>query len=216
MEGLTVSQPLYQQVYEGIKRSILKGDFQPGEKVVAAKLAEKYKISRTPLREALRQLEIEGLLVQGRLGLHVVKLDSEDFQELYECRLILETEIIKMAVDKITDKQLGEMNDLLNKADQVLEKRGYLQLLELNTIFHEKIFEASPNKRIVNLVQQVRTFLLIYRANILRDYQRNYDINWEHRKIYEALVERNRSKAVKTIEMHIKNDLIRGLGIIME
>lgn len=216
MVVLLISQPLYQQIYENIKQSILTGKLKPGEKVVVTKLAEEFSISRTPLREALRQLEIEGLLVNEEGGLHVIKLDAQDFKELYQCRLMLEKEIMKMIVETISDKQLDEIRKLLEQADKALEEQDYLRLLEFNTKFHEKLLESSPNKRAVDLVQHVRNFLLVYRAKMLRNDQFNTRINKEHKEIFEALTERDKDKVVKTIEAHLKNDEQRGLKIFID
>ena len=213
MVGLYISQPLYQQVHENIKKSILSGKLEPGEKIIVTKLAEEFNISRTPLREALRQLEIEGLLVNEESGLHVISLNSQDFKELYQCRIVLEKEIMKMVVETISEKQLEEVKDLLELADRALEDQDYMQLLELNTKFHEKLLESSPNKRAVELVQRVRNFLLIYRAKMLRNDQFNHGINKEHKEIFEALIERNEEKVVQLVEMHLKNDEQRGSEI---
>lgn len=214
MERLTVAQPLYQQVYQRIKESILRGEYEPNEKIVVSKLEKKYQISRTPLREALRQLEIEGLLIQSNSGVHVVELNTQDFKDLYHCRLILEKEVMKLIVDTITDEELHEIGSLLDKSDQLLEEREYLQLLELNTKFHDKLLESSPNKRMVDLLKQARSFLLIYRACILRNDQYNFEINQEHRNIYDALVKRDHDLVVTMIEIHINNDQVRGVEAI--
>lgn len=215
MVGLYISQPLYQQVHENIKKSILSGKLEPGEKIIVTKLAEEFNISRTPLREALRQLEIEGLLVNEESGLHVISLNSQDFKELYQCRIILEKEIMKMVVETISEKQLEEVKELLEQADKALEDQDYMQLLDLNTKFHEKLLESSPNKRAVELVQRVRNFLLIYRAKMLRNDQFNHGINKEHKNIFEALIERNEEKVVQLVEMHLKNDEQRGSEIFL-
>ncbi len=213
MQSLQFTQPLYQQVYEIVKRAILEGELKPGSKVVVTQLAEKYNISRTPLREALRQLQIEGLLVQKNSGLFVIELDVNDFKELYECRVILERDIMKLVLRTITDKQLKEIDELLNLAEKALEEGDHLQLLELNAQFHDKLLEASPNSRAVQLLQQVRSFLLIYRANILKDDTHNKEILQEHRQILEALKERNEEAITKRIEDHLFNDKERGTGM---
>lgn len=214
MTHLTISQPLYQQVYKLIKTAILNGEFKPGEKVVATQLVKKYNISRTPLREALRQLQNEGLLVKDQSGLHVVELDIKDFKDLYQCRLILEQETMQLIVDTITDNELEEIEGLLDESDRLLKQKRYLELLEINSKFHDKLLESSPNKRIVTLLQQVRSFLTLYRARILSNYKYNCEINREHREIYNAIRERNKEKAVELVAKHIKNDERRGISVI--
>jgi DNA-binding GntR family transcriptional regulator len=214
--SLQITQPLYQQVYEIVKRAILEGELKPGSKVVVTQLADKYNISRTPLREALRQLQIEGLLVQNHSVLFVMNLDLQDFKELYECRLMLEREIMKLVTKTITDEQLEEVEELLQIAEEALKEGNHLQLLELNAQFHDKLLETSSNNRAVQLLQQVRSFLLIYRSNILRDSTIKKEILQEHRQILQALKERNEEAVSKRVEEHLLNDKIRGTKIMEE
>ena len=93
---LTRNVPLYQQAYQEIKREILTGKIKPGTKLSENVLAEQYKVSRTPLREAIRQLQIEGLLISDGVSTTVVELSVKDFEELCYCRLVLEKEVVKL------------------------------------------------------------------------------------------------------------------------
>ncbi|KAF0817797.1 putative regulator PutR for proline utilization, GntR family [Bacillus sp. ZZV12-4809] len=216
VQSLQFSQPLYQQIYDIIKRSILAGELKPGEKVNVSQLAEKYNISRTPLREALRQLQIEGLLVQDHLGLSVVKLEESDFNDLYECRLMLEPTITGLILKTITDKELEEIKIILVDAERAFEEGNHLQLLELNAQFHDRLLEASPNKRALHLLQQVRSFLLLYRANILKNNEHNREILKEHRQILNALIARDEESVIRNVKIHLRNDLERGTNMIRE
>lgn len=210
MHSLRITQPLYQQIYEIIRKSILTGELKPGERVNVSQLAEKYNISRTPLREALRQLQIEGLLYTDHLGLKVIKLDLKDFEELYECRIMLDTSIMKLVLKTITEEQLKKVEETLCKAEKAFKEGKYLELLDLNAEFHDLLQEASPNSRAVQLLQQVRSFLLIYRANILRSETHNKEILKEHRSIIEALKNRDEKMVLLEVERHLLNDMKRG------
>ncbi|MDF2035843.1 GntR family transcriptional regulator [Cytobacillus oceanisediminis] len=216
VQSLKLSQPLYQQIYDIIKSSILAGELKPGEKVNVSQLAEKYNISRTPLREALRQLQIEGLLVQDHLSLNVVKLEETDFKDLYECRLMLEPQIMGLILKTVADRELEEIEKVLRHAEEAFKAGDHLQLLELNAQFHDRLLEASPNKRAVHLLQQVRSFLLLYRANILKNSEHNREILKEHRQILNALKARDGIVVAKTVENHLRNDLERGTNMIRE
>lgn len=212
----SISQPLYQQIYTKFKQAILAGEWKPGEKIIVTKLANQFSISRTPLREALRQLQIEGLLVNEESGLHVIKLDAHNFKELYQCRIVLEKEVMQMVVETISDEQLKDAEKMLEQADRALEEQAFLRLLELNTEFHGKLLESAPNRRALELLQRIRNFLLIYRAEMLRSAHFNYGINREHKEIFTALTERDKNKVADLIEMHLKNDEQRGLEIFLE
>ncbi|WP_085522249.1 GntR family transcriptional regulator [Tuberibacillus sp. Marseille-P3662] len=213
MSELSVSQPLYQQAYEKIKQTILTGEISPGSKVVVTKLAEAYQISRTPLREALRQLQNEGLLIQDQSGTSVVQLDRKDYEELCHCRLILERQIIQLVVNEIEEEKVAEAEEVVNKAEQLVDSGKHLDILKYNTRFHEILIHSCSNRRLIQLLEQVRSLLLIYRANILKYREHNLNINQEHREIFEAVKERDVSRAVEAIECHLKNDQNRGSGV---
>lgn len=211
MAVITHSKPLYQQAYAIIKESILKGKIKPGSKISVAKLAEDFQISRTPLREALRQLTKEGLLVQNNSGSTVVSINRDDFEELLNCRLILEKEVIRLVVPKITDSELKKAQDLLKDAETALNKKDHLKILDCNTRFHEIFIQACPNKRLVELIGFVRSLLLLYRANIIQYHDYNSQIILEHQSILNAVKDRDQQKAMKMIEEHLLKDKERGM-----
>jgi DNA-binding GntR family transcriptional regulator len=210
LKGLYQSQPLYEQAYDAIKKGILKGDLKAGSKIVATKLAEEYQISRTPLREALRQLTKEGLLIQSNMGATVVTLDHNDYEDLLHCRLILEQEIIRLAIPHISSNELKEAEDMLRKSEQTLISGDNINTLQYNTRFHQILIEACPNTRMVNIIQDVRSLLLIYRANILKSSDYSYEIITEHREILESIINKDVELAVEKVKSHILNDKRRG------
>ena len=208
------SEPLYKQAYDVVKKSILSGKIKPGERIVATKLAEEYQISRTPLREALRQLANEGLLVQDQVSTRVMELNRKDFEDLIQCRLILERELIRIIVHTIPDKVLDEAEQVVLKAKEALKSKQeeQLVLLELNTRFHEILIEACPNKHLTEILNTIRAKLLLYRANVHKD----REIQEEHQAILYALKERDEAKAVSMIEWHLEKDLARGMNMFKE
>lgn len=209
-----LSQPLYQQLYESLKSSILTGELKSGSKMVVTKLAKQYNISRTPMREALRQLQNEGLLVQDGPGLRVIELNIEDFIELYDCRIALEKEVMKTVTKVVNQELLMTVEKLLDKAEHALGNKEYLELLQLNTDFHDTLLKACPNKRAIQFVQQVRSLLLIYRAKILHNHEFNKEIINEHRQILESLKKGGIQDVIKQFENHLKNDVERGKKVI--
>lgn len=217
MKALEQSQPLYQQVYDLVRHLIISGEIQPGSRIVVSKLAEQYEISRTPLREALRQLQKEGLLVQNNRGTKVIDLDENDFQELCQSRLLLEREIIKLAVSEISAQALEELEEIIVLAESQLKSANNSHsFLELNTKFHEIIIHSVSNNRLIQLLDQVRSLLLLYRAKIINYPGHHGEIIEEHRMILHALKERDQEKAIRSVEGHLKNDQIRGRKIFSE
>lgn len=202
--------PLYQQVYDAVKNSILVGDIPPGSKIVVSKLAEKLGVSRTPLREALRQLQIEGLLIQDLTGSSVTSISQQDFNELCLCRLILEKELIKLVVHNLTTEQIAEAEEVINQTTKLIGTQKNMELIKLNTKFHEIIISACPNTQLRDLLNQVRSKLLLYRSIIAKDPEVNKVTTKEHMEILEAIKERNEEKAILVTEKHLLNDQIRG------
>ncbi|MBD1380920.1 GntR family transcriptional regulator [Metabacillus arenae] len=210
---INIVQPLYQQVYREFKKLILTGQILPGEKIVMSQLAEKYKISRTPLREALRQLQTEGLIVQDHTSMKVVELNKSDFLELFHCRLLLEKEVIRMIVTEITEDELAKVYEVLLESKKAIEAGDTFKILELNTQFHELLIMSCSNQQLAHLLNHVRSLLLIYRANINKKPQYYQEIYHEHMEIYKTVKSRDVEQSIKVIENHLLNDQKRGLTI---
>lgn len=205
-----LAQPLYKQAYDRIKHLILTGELTPGSKVIVSKLAKEYQVSRTPLREALRQLQKEGLLIQNHLGTRVVSINLTDYEELYFCRLLLEKQVMSMVVAEISDESLEKAADILVQARNALKNENYLDILTLNTQFHEVFYHTCSNRRLVQMLENIRSLLLIYRANALKYLDYNREVTEEHGKILEAVQERDVNKAIEAVGTHVTNDMNRG------
>ncbi|MFC0274396.1 GntR family transcriptional regulator [Metabacillus herbersteinensis] len=208
---INIVQPLYQQVYREFKKLILTGQIPPGEKIVMSKLAEQYKISRTPLREALRQLQNEGLITQDHSIMKVVELNKNDFLELCHCRLVLEKEVVRLMVNEITKDALEKVYEVLMKSKQAIEDGDSFKVLELNAQFHELLIINCSNQHLVQLLDHTRSLLLIYRAKINKKPQYNLEIFQEHLKLFEAIKSRDIDQSVLEVESHLLNDQKRGL-----
>ncbi|WP_404332603.1 GntR family transcriptional regulator [Mesobacillus maritimus] len=209
--GLNIPEPLYQQAYRELKKLIVTGKLQPGEKVIMSKLADQYEISRTPLREALRQLQSEGLIIQEHSTMRIVEINKEDFLHLYQTRIVLEKEVIKSIVTLIPEEDFPEIEAVLTESGTAIQEGDPFKILELNTQFHELLMNYCPNPRMIQLLNYVRSLLLIYRANINKKAKNNMEIYEEHKEIIEALKARDIEKSIQVVETHMLNDQKRGL-----
>jgi DNA-binding GntR family transcriptional regulator len=209
--GLNIPEPLYQQAYRELKKLIITGKLQPGEKVIMSKLADQYEISRTPLREALRQLQSEGLIIQEHSTMRIVEINKEDFLHLYQTRIVLEKEVIKSIVTLIPEEDFPKIEAVLFESGRAVQEGDPFRILELNTQFHELLMNYCPNPRMIQLLNYVRSLLLIYRANINKKAKNNMEIFEEHREIFEALKKRDIEKSIQMVETHMLNDQKRGL-----
>lgn len=215
VEKIETPQPLYQQVYNQIRKSILSGNLKPDTKLSVVKLADELQISRTPLREALRQLQSEGLLEQDRMGSRVVRITPEDYEELCICRLVLEKEIIREVVSSIEEEKIKEAEQYIQKAKEYLTS-DQLKFLECNSAFHEVLISSCSNRRLKELLDTTRAKLLLYRANVVHNSRQNAEIIDEHEMILKAVQERNVNKALEAISTHLDNDRVRGDKVLRE
>ena len=218
---------LYEQVYQALRSAILTGQLAPGDRLVETQLAEWLQVSRTPLREALRQLQQEGLAtadVSG--GLRVTTITAADAAELYDCRLALECLAVAGACDNVTPEQLQRIEACVLQAD-VLETQppeprtgappcdptqatpspqGRLspqQLLDVDYQFHHLIAESSGNRRLISLLDGLFDAMALLRIQTLKQNPDVLDIRLEHRQIYQAIATRNSEVAIAAIKSHL-------------
>lgn len=201
------SKSLHKQVYEALRASILGGELAPGDRLVETQLAEKLQVSRTPLREALRQLQQEGLVSADTSGgLRVTTMTRQDAVELYDCRLALEQTAVAEACHHATPEQLHQLEQLVTQAE-ALQQSGsqpaYQQLLDLDYQFHHLIAEASTNRRLVMLLDQLFDAMALLRIQTLRHNPKVLEIRLEHRQIYDAIANRHVEAATTAIKHHL-------------
>jgi len=154
---------LADQVYTFLKKGIINGDLQPGERLKELEIAQSLGASRTPVREALSRLEQEGLVQPFPSGgLTVVKLSANDVKEIYGLLRVLESYGIRLAAERVTSKQLERLEALCVRAEQ-LGAEEIDRLIELNGRFHELLIEVTAHRRLKELVGQLRTALQPYR-----------------------------------------------------
>ncbi|MDQ0221391.1 GntR family transcriptional regulator [Peribacillus cavernae] len=202
--------PLHKQAYQILLTMLLEGEYQPGERLVETKLAEKLRVSRGTIREAIRMLIKDGLLTQSESAIYIYKPTLQDVIDLYKCREKLESLAAKLAAKNITKTLEKQINEVLVKSKKALVEEHPSKVVELNTQFHELIIRAARNKQLIGLLETIRTKSLYMRNNILRDYymtsnRKNYI--GEHEQIFKAIIEQDRIKAEEEMSKHIKNDL---------
>lgn len=202
------NQSLQQQAYQAIRTAILSGDFSPGERLVETKLSKKLQVSRTPIREALRQLKQEELVVCGDNNiLRVVQFSVKDAIQLYDCRIALESFSVTQACEQINDHQLNLLEEMLNQSAKFSQNDSNqlsdFQMLDLDYRFHRLIAESSGNLWLRSLLDQVFDKMIVIRVHTLQQNRQVLNINSEHRLIYEAIVNKNAVEAVVAISKHL-------------
>lgn len=190
-------------VLRELRSDIVHGLLAPGSQVVQESLAQRYGVSRVPLREALKILEGEGLVTyHPHRGYFVMELSAEDLLEVYRLRSILEAEALRAAVPALTDDDLTRLGELLAAVEAASGQADLTSLTLANRAFHFAIFERSGRPRLVRLLQQLWDATDVYRAIYFRSESNRARIEEEHRQILAALDARDAEAAVAAHEGH--------------
>ena len=151
--------PLRDVVFNTLRDAIINGDIEPGERLIEISLADTLGVSRTPVREAIRELETEGLVVMTpRKGAEVAKISNKDLTDVLEVRRVLEVLAVELACEKITPEQLARLEENLNDFDACVGKGSASDLSSLDENFHEIIYNATDNKRLVQILSNLWEF----------------------------------------------------------
>lgn len=151
---LNKNKTLRESIAEAIRTSILQGQFKPGFKISEPTLATQFGISRTPVREALRQLDSEGFLqVLPRRGARVAPMSEIDIAEFYEIKAVLEGYAARLAAPRITDKEIDKMEHLNHGMERADHEKDYRRVFRLHNEFHEVFLRASGNEQLYHLIR---------------------------------------------------------------
>lgn len=199
-------KPLRELVLDAIREAIINGSLKPRERLMEIQLAEELGVSRTPIREALRKLELEGFIVMlPRKGAYVADVSFKDIADVFEIRAALESLAAGLAAERITDEEMEEMErHLVEKADAIA-RHDMTQLVEVDTKFHELVYRASRNDRLSMIINNLREQIQRYRSTSLAYPGRMKQSLEEHRAIVEAIQSRDSQLARQLALEHIEN-----------
>ena len=201
-------KPLRDVVFETLRDAIIRQVLKPGERLMEIQLADEMGVSRTPVREAIRKLELEGLVVMvPRKGAYVAGVSMKDIHEVYEVRSALEMLAVTLAAERITDEELDALErQVLRESEEESKKDGSLDnIIYIDSSFHDIIYQAAHNQRLVQFVNILQEQLQRFRAASLARPGRSKTALEEHKKIVEALSERNGELAARLAREHIEN-----------
>lgn len=209
--------PLRDVVFKTLREAILRGDLAPGERLMEIKLANQLGVSRTPIREAIRKLELEGLVVMvPRKGAEVAKITEKDLRDVLEVRASLEELAISLACERITDEKIAELKDALEQFRTVIKGQDVAKIAQMDVAFHDVIFESTQNARLVQMVNNLREQMYRYRLEYLKDFSTHSRLDEEHVKIFEAVSARDIESATALIREHIYNQEVTVVKNIQE
>ena len=208
--------PLRDVVFKTLRQAILKGELEPGERLMEIQLAERLGVSRTPIREAIRKLELEGLVLMiPRKGAEVAKISESNLRDVLEGRRSLEELAIDLACQRITEEELDELNKAEVDFKAAIENGDAMQIAQTDESFHEIIYNSTKNQKLVQILNNLREQMYRYRIEYLKDSAVRRQLAKEHKAICEALRTHDRESALRYVYVHIDNQqkaIIRSLN----
>ncbi|MBW6508981.1 MAG: GntR family transcriptional regulator [Desulfuromonadales bacterium] len=206
-------QTLREKILETIRDAILKGNLKPGEKVAEPELAERFGISRTPIREAFRQLESEGYLtVIPRKGAVVAALSERDVQEFYAIKSILEGYAASLAARNLTEKELERLETVNNKLRTLAAEGDVRSFYRVHNEFHEVFLKAADNNKLYELIHQLgMKFSRLRIASLSVNGRMEISVD-EHDSLLDAF----RRKDAETAENLVKKTASIGSKVLLD
>lgn len=198
--------PLRDVVFNTLRQAILKGEMEPGERLMEITLANKLGVSRTPIREAIRKLELEGLVnMIPRKGAVVASISEKDMRDVLEVRITLEELAVKLAINNMGNEDV----DMLKKAGLVFENavisRDIVNMVEADVAFHDIIYNKTGNNRLIQIINNLREQMYRYRLEYIKDARTHSILINEHNDIIESICRKDVEAAKAAVREHIGN-----------
>jgi len=198
-------KPLREVVFDVLRSSIASGALPPGERLMENQLAEQLRVSRTPVREAIRKLEQEGFVVMvPRRGTYVADISIRDISEVFEIRTALEVLAAGLAAERMTDNDLEKLERLLVEIGQLIDRGDTAKLVEADCRFHDILYSATHNKTLANIINNLREKFTPFRTISYAYPGRAKPSLEEHRRLVEALAQRNSLLAQQLARKHME------------
>jgi len=205
-DGKNGAQPLSTNLYTELQEDILTGKLKPNQRLTEKRICDEYKVSRTPVREALRQLEMDGLIenIPNR-GAFVVGLSEQNIADIYDLRRSYELLAVRWAIERITEAELSELEETFEFMEFYTMKNDINKMLNINTAFHQIIYNATHNRILKQMLSSYQVYLK--HCNPSNYYAPNYlaDVLEEHRAIYEAFKAKDVVAGVLAMTTHMDN-----------
>ena len=198
--------PLRDVVFYTLRQAILKGELEPGERLMEMQLAEQLGVSRTPIREAIRKLELEGLVLMiPRRGAIVAKITEKDLRDVLEVRSSLERLSTELACERMHDETIAELKLAQEAFKEALNQNDITLQAQRDVEFHDVIYKATGNLRLIQMLNNLREQMYRYRLEYLKHDLAHQTLIEEHEAIIEALSKRDKETATKIIVRHVYN-----------
>lgn len=193
-------------LFKHLRHLIISGRFETGTKLVEEELAEQFKVSRTPVREAIRKLEIEGLVqYQPRRGVIVTGFSAEDIGEIYATREVLEGLAARLAAEHATDAELEELGRRLAQMNQASAAGDFDRAAAIHTRFNDLLYRIGRNRRLLAMLTQFSEYIEHGKLVSLTRHGRPEEIRVEHEAMFKAVQARDPDAAERAARLHVSN-----------
>ena len=200
--------PLRDVVFNTLRQAILRGELKPGERLMEIQLANKLGVSRTPIREAIRKLGLEGLVLMiPRKGAEVAEITEKNMLDVLEVRRALEELAVKLACERITEEEIQELKDAADAFQKILSEKDITKIAEADEAFHDVIFKSTGNDRLIQLLNSLREQMYRYRLEYLKREEYHPQLLEEHQQIIDRITRKDQSEAAELIDRHIGNQV---------
>lgn len=207
--------PLRDVVFQTLRQAILREDLAPGERLMEIPLANKLGVSRTPLREAIRMLEQEGLVVMiPRRGAQVAGISEKSLRDVLEVRKSLEKLAVELACERMTEEDMKEMNRAEEAFSAAVHEGDALRIAETDEQFHDVIYNSTGNTKLVQLLNNLREQMYRYRLEHIKDISSRQEIVREHEEILDAITRHDKETAIRLMSSHIEHQAVIVLRLI--
>ena len=218
-EDLTLNMdaylPLRDVVFNTLREAILKGELKPGERLMELQLAAKLGVSRTPIREALRKLELEGLVnMVPRKGAEVADITEKSLRDVLEVRKALEELSVQLACEKITEEEIEELKRVAERFKDTLDDQDVTKIAEADVAFHDVIYTATDNQKLILLLNNLREQMYRYRVEYLKKEEAYPQLIAEHEELIDNISKRNKEEATRIMCEHIDNQVATVINVI--
>ena len=198
--------PLRDVVFNTLRQAIITGEFAPGERLMEIALANRLGVSRTPVREAIRKLELEGLVVMiPRKGAEVARITEKDLRDVLEVRCSLEELAAELAAERMDDEGKAKLDAALQEFEAAIESEDNAAIADSDMEFHDIIFDATGNPRLIQIIGNLREQFYRYRLEYVKDARTHSIIISEHNDIIKQIRDKNVPVAKTVIHQHISN-----------
>ena len=207
--------PLRDVVFKTLRQAILKGELEPGERLMEIQLAERLGVSRTPIREAIRKLELEGLVLMiPRKGAEVAKISESNLRDVLEVRRSLEELAIDLACQRITAEELESLNKAEVDFKAAIGNGDAMQIAQTDEQFHEIIYNSTKNQKLVQILNNLREQMYRYRVECIKRKESHPILIAEHEEIIRRIENKEKKEAADIVCRHIDNQAEVVTGVI--